>query len=258
MIAITSLLVVVALSLIVTRVATVLLVATGMSRQAARFQARSAFTGSGFTTRESEDVVGHPVRRRVVMALMLLGNAGIVAVASSLIIGFRSGSRAQWVTLLELLVGLLALLAVSRSAWVDQRLTRAIRRLVTRYTDLHTRDVASLLELTGHYAVAELLVEEGDWIAERPLGELGLRDEGMAVLGINRPDGTHVGVPGGWSVIRPGDMVILYGRIDALEEIDRRPSGAVGQRRHDLALERQRLLTLAERGGETAVPSGPP
>lgn len=71
-IAISSLLLVVAVSLLATRVATVILVATGMSRAVARFQARSALTGAGFTTSESEAMVNHPVRRRVVMALRAL------------------------------------------------------------------------------------------------------------------------------------------------------------------------------------------
>src|SRR4051794_41975718 len=67
-----------------------------MSKHAARFQARSAFTGSGFTTRESESVVDHPVRRKVIMWLMLLGNAGVVAAAGSLIIGFRGAGSDVW------------------------------------------------------------------------------------------------------------------------------------------------------------------
>ncbi len=73
-----SILIVLVISLLVVRVATVALTLTGMSQQMAKFQARSAFTGAGFTTSESENVVGHPVRRRIIMLLMLVGNAGIV------------------------------------------------------------------------------------------------------------------------------------------------------------------------------------
>lgn len=62
MTAVVSLLVVLTVSLLVTRIATVALTATGLSRETARFQARSAFSGSGFTTSESEAVVRHPVR----------------------------------------------------------------------------------------------------------------------------------------------------------------------------------------------------
>ena len=67
MIAIFSLLLVLVLSLLITRIATIALTYTGLSRQSAKFQARSAFTGVGFTTSESEKVVNHPVRRRVLL-----------------------------------------------------------------------------------------------------------------------------------------------------------------------------------------------
>jgi len=89
--AILTLMIVLTLSLVVTRAATVALTATGMSREAARFQARSAFSGAGFTTTESESVVRHPVRRRIIMWLMLAGSAGIVAVIASVVLA--GGSR---------------------------------------------------------------------------------------------------------------------------------------------------------------------
>ena len=49
-----SVLVVLLVSLLIARVGTVALTVTGMSREAARFQARSAFFGVGFTTGEAE------------------------------------------------------------------------------------------------------------------------------------------------------------------------------------------------------------
>lgn len=73
MLSIVSLLIVLTLSILVTRIATVALAHTGLSRESAKFQARSAFTGVGFTTNESEKVVNHPIRRRILLLLMLLG-----------------------------------------------------------------------------------------------------------------------------------------------------------------------------------------
>jgi hypothetical protein len=52
-----SLLIVVTLSILVTRIATVALTHTGLSGEMARFQARSAFTGVGYTTSEAEQAV---------------------------------------------------------------------------------------------------------------------------------------------------------------------------------------------------------
>lgn len=52
------------LSLQLTRIATGVLIATGVPPTSTAFQARSAFSGAGFTTTESENVVNHPVRRQ--------------------------------------------------------------------------------------------------------------------------------------------------------------------------------------------------
>lgn len=228
MVAISSLLLVVTVSLLITRVATVILTATGMSREAARFQARSAFSGAGFTTRESEMVVDHPVRRKVIATLMLLGSAGVVAVVSTLILGLGRGDVGQrWLRVLELVVGLFAIVVVSRSRWVDQRLTAVISRLLQRYTELPTRDSAGLVELPGGYAVTELAVMDGDWVAGRRLGELRLRDEGVVVLGLTRPDGAYVADPDGHTAVTCGDILVLYGPDERLAELDAR-SGAAG------------------------------
>ncbi|MGH8947824.1 MAG: hypothetical protein ACRDXF_03105 [Acidimicrobiia bacterium] len=91
--AIASLLVVVATSVLVTRIATSALVMTGVSRELANFQARSAYTGVGFTTDEAETVVTHGVRRKIILTLMLLGSAGVAGAIASLVVGFaQAGS----------------------------------------------------------------------------------------------------------------------------------------------------------------------
>src|ERR671932_1767602 len=86
--AIVAVFAVVLASLLITRVGAVALMLTGMSRESSRFQARSAFFGVGFTTAEAEAVVTHPVRRRIIAWLILLGNAGVISVLGTLIISF--------------------------------------------------------------------------------------------------------------------------------------------------------------------------
>ncbi|MFB6249567.1 MAG: hypothetical protein ABEL97_13455 [Salinibacter sp.] len=63
---------VLAVSFLVTRVATRLFMLTGLSQEAARFQTRSIITGTGFTTREAEHIVDHPVRRRISLTLSVV------------------------------------------------------------------------------------------------------------------------------------------------------------------------------------------
>ena len=79
-IGIAALLTALGLSLLITRLASTALMLTGLSKEAARFQARSAFTGTGFTTHEAEKVVNHPVRRRVIALLMICRSAGLITI----------------------------------------------------------------------------------------------------------------------------------------------------------------------------------
>lgn len=233
--------IVILLSMVVTRVATIALTLTGMSRQAARFQARSALTGAGYTTSESESVVNHPVRRRIVMTLMLMGSAGIVTVLASVMLTFASTASADrsssTLALLALVAGTLALLGLMKLRPVDRALSRVIRLALRRFTDLDIRDYAALLEIHGGYAVSELLVDERDWIAGHTLAELRLNDEGVMVLGVQHVDGTYVGAPDGHTHIDAGDVLLLYGRGDQIAELDARERGVAGESRHRRAAE---------------------
>jgi TrkA-C domain len=234
--ALVTVLIVILVSLLLTRIATIALVLTGMSRESARFQARSALTGVGFTTAEAESVVDHPVRRRIAMTLMLIGSAGIVTAAASLFLSFSGATGGQRLErLLILLGGLLLLLLLARSKAFDRAMSVVIGRLL-RARGLDVRDYATLLDLEGDYAVNELTVEPEDWISGRTLGEVRLRDEGIVVLGIHRAGGGFVGVPHKHTRIEPGDTLVLYGLARRLHELDERPSGAAGDQAHAAAV----------------------
>ena len=150
-----SLLVVVTLGLLITRIGAVALRFTGLSRDSARFQARSAFTGVGFTTRESEHILDHPVRRRIIMLLMLLGNAGFVAAVSSLIPLFVSSPDGAGLGLLGRLFwlasGLGLLWAIGMSTWVDRGMSRAIAWALRRWTKVEVWDYPDLLQLASRH-----------------------------------------------------------------------------------------------------------
>jgi hypothetical protein len=239
-VAITSVLIVVLISLIVTRAATVILIVTGLSRESARFQARSALSGVGFTTSEAEAMLSHPIRRRVVMFLMLFGSAGILTVVASLIISFTTATDGgdAFSRSLVLAGGLLVVLLISRSKWVDRHLSRLIAASLTKYTDIDARDYAGLLNLSNGFAVIELHIKADDWLAGRVLGEIRLHDEGVAVLGLTRGmSDSYVGVPIDGTPILPGDAIVIYGHKPRLSELDSRKAGVAGDRAHDHAVE---------------------
>lgn len=241
MFAIATVLIAVTLSLLITRVASTALTITGIPNHVARFQARSAFSGVGFTTTEAEQVVHHPVRRRIIMLLMLFGNAGIITIAGSLILSFaRSRSSSQASLRLALLIGGLGgILWLANSKRFDRFISALISRVLHRWTDLAVRDYAGLLRLAGEYGISELLVQEGDWLAGKTLGELNLRDEGVVVLGIYRPGRGYIGVPKGPTAVLANDLLVVYGRSSVLAELDRRSAGWAGDHRHQESVERQ-------------------
>lgn len=202
-------------------------------------------------------VVNHPVRRQIVMSLMLLGNLGVATVAATVMVSVMSTSGSSFrtqVTLLSVLtVGIGFLWFFFTSRWVERHMNRSIAYFLKRFTDLDVRDYVSLLELSRGYAITEMLVDKGDWLADKALASLRLSDEGILVLSIRRAAGVFHGTPRGDDIVRVGDVLILYGDLDDVENLDRRRAGFHGDREHKTSVaeqdefeeqERQRLLEL--------------
>jgi len=224
MIAIISLIVVLTMSLIVVRIGAAALKLTGLSEESARFQALSAYTGAGFTTSESEHVVRHPVRRRIISILLRFGSAGIISAIATLILSFSGigGQREGLARLALLLAGLLVLLLIARSRWVDRGMSRVISWALKRWTTLEALDYEELLRLSSGYSIREVHVDPDHWLVERKLSDLDLQHEGIAVIGIARTDGSFVGSPKGRTKILEGDVLILYGLEEGFEEFENR------------------------------------
>lgn len=223
--------------MVITRLASIALSMTGLSTESARFQARSAFTGTGFTTRESEKVVSHPVRRRIIMLLMIMRSAGLMTIIISLILSFvgNSGDVSKMMRLLWLIVGVGLMWFLVNLAAFNKYFTRIMSKALKKWTDLDVKDYASLLNLAGDYTVMELQVKKNDWLESKKLRDCNLRQEGVTVLGINRSDGSYVGVPKPDTEFYEGDVLILYGRGDSIRNIDKREAGARGDMEHETA-----------------------
>ena len=248
LIAICTLLFTISLTLLVTRVAAVALTLSGVSAEIAQFQARSAFTGAGFTTTESETIVNHPVRRKIVSSLMLIGNIGMAGVIASVIATFTYDTeKTNWPMRIGVLVaGITLLFLLARSRFLSRIISKMIERALLKWTSLDIRDYVSLLHLGAGYVVLELQVNEGDWVEGKPLSESRLSSEGVLVLGIHRTGGKYVGSPVGTTMLETGDSLTLYGPIDRLQELDLRKRGHDGDRAHRIAVQAQKEASKDE------------
>jgi hypothetical protein len=226
--AVASFLCLLLLTLILSRIASTALVLTGMSREAARFQARSALTGTGFTTREAESVVDHPVRRRIIMGLMLLHYAGLAGAVSSLVLSFTWAQSTDEALLRigTMAGGLLVLWLLARSRVVDRVMVHAIGWALARWTDLKAHDFVSLLDLEGDYTIREVRVGPRSCLDGRMIRETGVQDSMFLILGLRRPGGKFIGAPKPDETIAAGDTLILYGQAEALQRLTGPECGA--------------------------------
>ena len=240
MIAIFSFLIILTLSLIVTRIAALALSITGLSSETAQFQARSAFTGVGFTTSESEIILKHPVRRRIIMMLMLAGNLGVATIIATGVLSYVNTSTSEiwWLNISILALGVLLLYKAATNARIERWLNLIIAWGLKKWTHLNVKDTITVLQLENGFSVSELLIEEEDWLAGKSLRQAALAAEGVLILGIHRNNGAYRGAPRADETIHAGDTLVLYAKQQRVEELDERIRGFHGEIAHREAVEK--------------------
>ena len=212
--AIIALLVIALVSLLAVRVGSTALMMTGLSWDTASFQSYSAFFGVGFTTKEAEMVVNHPVRRRIIRDLILAGNVGLTSALATLIVTLlQSSSDGDTFKMIGwLLGGLLALYFISRLGWVQKALDHLIQHALERAGLVRALDYELLLRIQHGYVVSEIEVLPDTYLAGRTLRDTRPWDRGVVILAIKRDGKTHPGIPSRDDLIQPGDVLTAYGK----------------------------------------------
>lgn len=212
--AIIALLVIALVSLLAVRVGSTALMMTGLSWDTASFQSYSAFFGVGFTTKEAEMVVNHPVRRRIIRDLILAGNVGLTSALATLIVTLlQSSSGGDTLKMLAwLLGGLLGLYFLSRLGWVQKVLDHLIQHALERAGLVRALDYELLLRIQHGYVVSEIEVLPDTYLAGRTLRDSRPWDRGVVILAIKRDGETHPGIPSRDDLIQPGDVLTAYGK----------------------------------------------
>ena len=237
MVALFILLFVIAISIFINRIATKALMLTGLSRDVAELQARSITTGTGYTTDEAESLLAHPVRRRMVMMLMLIQNAGLVTVISTFILSFVNTGTAGIALqrAIILIVGIGILIFLSQNNWVEDQLEKLIDWMLDKYTELNVIDYHTMLNLHQGYTVSKFTVKENTWLAGKNLEELDLQAEGVMVLCMESNDGEVNCAPGGKDKLQPNDKILVYAKEDSLMELKNRLNDDIGEKAHEKA-----------------------
>lgn len=223
-------------SFLVVRLGAVALELTGMEAKQARFQALSAFSGSGFTTRESELIVTHPARRKIVQLLIIGGNAGLVTMIATLAssIGQAATKIDQWeffggtlivpgrvVPYIDVLAIILLLALLYRvSLWkpVAKRITKMLRAFIVKQGFVRETSFEEVLLGAEGFGISQIEIHTDNPLLDKQLMHSGLLQRDILVLLIER-EGKTIVSPKGHNIARLGDRFTCFGPLDAIREM---------------------------------------
>jgi len=206
-------------SFLVVRAAAILLMMTGLDRKRAIFQALSAFTGTGFTTREAERVINNPKRRKIISWLMVLGNAGIITViitASSTLItseGYRLPLNAFF-----LLAGIFVVYKIGSSKGFIRSWDRFIEDRVAKKELFEEELVEDLLHLLEGFTLIKAIIGKNSHLKGGTIHTCTACGDKILVLGIERGK-RWIPIPLPDEVIQEGDRIVIYGKDEELNEL---------------------------------------
>ena len=205
------------------QVATGALIATGLPPEIAAFQARSAFSGAGFTTTEAENVVNHPMRRRIIATTMFVGSLGTPTLVVTVLVGLIApGPGSTTERSLVLIAGAVGIVLLVLNRPMRRVLVEVGRRRTTRrLTAALGGDVDEIMSLGDGFVVDAVRLVDEPGPTYRSLRALAHAIPGCTVLGVRRPDG-YVGEPPIDMELHAGDELIVHGRREVIAELARR------------------------------------
>ena len=206
-------------SFLVIRAGTIALMMTGMDRKKASFQALSAFTRAGFTTREAEAVVNNPQRRRIITWLIILGNAGLVAVIVSATSSIVSSEGYQVpITIFAIIVGTYLIYKLISRAGFTRRWERFVERRFIKSHAFEESVTEDLLHFIEGYGLVRAIITENSPFVGSALSDVRALDRDIVILGIERGK-DWIPHPKAKVTIENDDKIIVYGHTNVLREI---------------------------------------
>jgi hypothetical protein len=206
-----GLIIIILISFLIIKVGSIALRMTGIDKEAANFQSLSAFTGTGFTTFEAEDVVNYINRRRVIKILMLLGNVGIVSIITMLILSFSGEGFSQSFRKLGFIgLTIIAIIIISAVKGLENFLDSFIEKRLATFTKLSMGAFHEMLRLTNGYGVAEIVIPADHTLAGKRLFESNLRSSDILVLAVKR-NSSLIPAPRADELLAPKDRLVCFG-----------------------------------------------
>jgi Trk-type K+ transport system membrane component len=187
--------------------------ATGMERSRAHFQALSALSGTGFTTKDAETVVNHSTRRWIVTWLMFFGNAGFITILILIIVSVGTNMTnisTERIVLVSVFIGISLLFVwLGMMDRVSNTMVRWLRKSRFLKQDITDWDI---LHREGDYGVFRIALQQNVAEADNALSTSPFWRPSIGVLAIER-DHSVLPFPGAEVKLGKGDMLLCYGKV---------------------------------------------
>jgi hypothetical protein len=205
------LLVAILVSFMVVRIGGLALQLTGIEADVARFQALSAFTGTGFTTTEAERVVRHRTRRRIVTILIIIGNAGFVTVMATLVASFTQVTGYGWffARLGIILVSILILYRIIIGSRFGNQILQWFRKPLMGLILKEAPAVEEVFQFGEGWGISLIIIKPDSKNIGLTLADLQA-EEDVDVLALDRA-GNLLPRPAREEKVLEGDRLLLYG-----------------------------------------------
>ncbi|MFA5928372.1 MAG: TrkA C-terminal domain-containing protein [Candidatus Margulisiibacteriota bacterium] len=203
---------------IISEIATVLLTFTGLDRDTAKFQAISALTGTGFTTREAEQMLENRQRRQIISALMIIGQAGVILLIAGVFHQYQNNIFT--INLLWYLAVIYVIYKIVTSQKFSFWFRKWLESLLTKSGKLKKRRIEELLKLDDGFGVAELDVGIHSEYDGKNIASLGFREMDILILSVER-GGKVWSLPKSDYVIEKGDVLTCYAKLHNLRKVSK-------------------------------------
>jgi hypothetical protein len=214
------LLVIILISFTVVRIGAFALQLTGMGPEVARFQALSAFSGTGFTTSESERVVRNRARRRIITVLIVLGNAGMVTMIGALVVSFTQVTGYGWffIRLAMMVVGILVLYRIILRSKSGNRILHRLRKPLMKSILKEAPVSEEIYHFGQDWGINLVLVHDGSKNIGLSLAEVTAKGDDVEILAIDRSSAL-IPRPDKDEKIMEGDRLLVYGAKKSVEKL---------------------------------------
>jgi hypothetical protein len=211
-------LLVIIISVLVVRAGAIALVFTGMEESKARFQALSAFTRTGFTTREAETVMRDPRRRSIVTWLIIIGNAGLVTVIVTATSSLTSTTGPWlWINVLVLAVGIYLIYLIVKRTPLLAMWQRFVEKRVKPSPFMEESAPEDLLHFGKGYGLLRIPITPDSPLVGRLLARANKPENDFWIVGIERGK-LWFSLPTSKATIREEDKLVIYGELDYLKK----------------------------------------